>query len=79
MPAVPPSVEERLASAKAIAEALVGVPIVLTQQLLQNIGDVKGDSTTTVAQRVNQLRMLGEMTVRLGSRELSKRFGGRTK
>jgi hypothetical protein len=79
MPAVPPSVEERLASAKAIAEALVGVPIVLTQQLLQNIGDVKVDSTTTVAQRVNQLRMLGEMTVRLGSRELSKRFGGRTK
>jgi hypothetical protein len=79
MPAVPPSVEERLASAKAIAEALVGVPIVLTQQLLQNLGDVKVDSTTTVAQRVNQLRMLGEMTVRLGSRELSKRFGGRTK
>jgi hypothetical protein len=79
MPAVPPSVEERLASAKAIAEAMVGVPIVLTQQLLQNIGDVKVGNETTVAQRVNQLRMLGEMTVRLGSREISKRLGGRNK
>jgi hypothetical protein len=79
MPAVPPSVEERLASAKAIAEAMVGVPIVLTQQLLQNIGDVKVVNDTTVAQRVNQLRMLGEMTVRLGSREISKRLGGRNK
>jgi hypothetical protein len=79
MPAVPPSVEERLASAKAIAEAMVGVPIVLTQQLLQNIGDVKVGNDTTVAQRVNQLRMLGEMTVRLGSREISKRVGGRNK
>ena len=79
MPAVPPSVEERLASAKAIAEAMVGVPIVLTQQLLQNIGDVKVGNDTTVAQRVNQLRMLGEMTVRLGSREVSKRLGGRNK
>ncbi|MEY3133246.1 MAG: hypothetical protein RLZ29_1583 [Actinomycetota bacterium] len=79
MPAVPPSVEERLASAKAIAEAMVGVPIVLTQQLLQNIGDVKVGNDTTVAQRVNQLRMLGEMTVRLGSREISKRLGGRNK
>ena len=79
MPAVPPSVEERLASAKAIAEAMVGVPIVLTQQLLRNIGDVKVGNDTTVAQRVNQLRMLGEMTVRLGSREISKRLGGRNK
>jgi len=79
MPAVPPSVEERLASAKAIAEAMVGVPIVLTQQLLQNIGDVKVGNDTTVAQRVNQLRMLGELTVRLGSREISKRLGGRNK
>ena len=79
MPAVPPSVEERLASAKAIAEAMVGVPIVLTQQLLQNIGDVKVGNDTTVAQRVNQLRMLGEMTMRLGSREISKRLGGRNK
>ena len=79
MPAVPPSVEERLASAKAIAEAMVGVPIVLTQQVLQNIGDVKVGNDTTVAQRVNQLRMLGEMTVRLGSREISKRLGGRNK
>jgi len=79
MPAVPPSVEERLASAKAIAEAMVGVPIVLTQQLLQNIGDLKVGSNTTVAQRVNQLRMLGEMAVRLGSREISKRIGGRGK
>ena len=79
MPAVPPSVEERLASAKAIAEAMVGVPIVLTQQVLQNIGDVKVGNDTTVAQRVNQLRMLGEMTMRLGSREISKRLGGRNK
>ena len=51
----------------------------LTQQLLQNIGDVKVGSNTTVAQRVNQLRMLGEMAVRLGSREISKRIGGRGK
>lgn len=79
MPAVPPSVEERLASAKAIAEAMVGVPIVLTQQLLQNIGDVRISRDTTVAQRVTQLRTLGEMAVRLGSREISKRLGGRPK
>ncbi|MEY4401871.1 MAG: hypothetical protein RL072_1736 [Actinomycetota bacterium] len=79
MPAVPPSVEERLASAKAIAEAMVGVPIVLTQQLLQNIGDLRISRDTTVAQRVTQLRTLGEMAVRLGSREIAKRLGGRPK
>lgn len=79
MPAVPPSVDARLASAKAIAEALVGVPIVLTQQLLQNIGDIHVDRDTTVAQRLTQLRTLGEMAVRFGSREVGKRFGGRTK
>ena len=77
MPTVPPSVDERLASAKAIAEALVGVPIVITQQLLQNIGDIHVNRDTTVAQRLAQLRTLGEMVVRLGSREVGKRFGGR--
>lgn len=77
MPTVPPSVDERLASAKAIAEALVGVPIVITQQLLQNIGDIHLNRDTTVAQRLTQLRTLGEMAVRLGSREVGKRFGGR--
>lgn len=77
MPTVPPSVDERLASAKAIAEALVGVPIVITQQLLQNIGDIHLNRDTTVAQRLAQLRTLGEMAVRLGSREVGKRFGGR--
>jgi hypothetical protein len=77
MPTVPPSVDERLASAKAIAEALVGVPIVITQQLLQNIGDIHVNRDTTVAQRLAQLRTLGEMAVRLGSREVGKRFGGR--
>jgi hypothetical protein len=76
MPSVPPSVDERLASAKAIAEALVGVPIVLTQQLLQNIGDIHINRDTTVAQRLAQLRTLGEMAVRIGSREAGKRFGG---
>jgi uncharacterized protein YciW len=69
---------ERLASAKAIAEALVGVPIVLTQQVVQRIGDLGVGRDTTVAQRITQLRALGEMTVRLGSREISKRFGKRS-
>lgn len=70
------SINERLASAKAIAEALVGVPIVLSQQLIQNIGDIKLGGNITVEQRVAQLRSLGEMTVRFGTRELSKRIGG---
>lgn len=74
-----PSRNERLASAKAIAEALVGVPIVLTQQVLQNLGDIGVGENTTLAQRLNQLRMLGEMTVRFGSRELGKRIGGQRK
>jgi hypothetical protein len=68
---------ERLSSAKAIAEALVGVPIVITQQILQRVGDIGVGRDTTLAQRVAQLRTLGEMTVRLGTRELGKRFGGR--
>jgi uncharacterized protein YciW len=68
---------ERLASAKAIAEALVGVPIVITQQIVQRVGDIGVGRDTTLAQRVAQLRTLGEMTVRLGTRELGKRFGGR--
>jgi len=71
------SVNERLASAKAILEALVGVPIVVTQQIIQNIGDVHLNRETTVAQRVTQLRALGEMTVRMGSRAVGKRLGGR--
>jgi hypothetical protein len=70
------SVNERLASAKAVAEALVGVPIVLSQQLVQNIGDIKLGGEVTVGQRIAQLRSLGEMTVRFGTRELGKRFGG---
>jgi len=70
------SINERLASAKAIAEALVGVPIVLSQQLVQNIGDIKLGGEVTVGQRIAQLRSLGEMTVRFGTRELGKRFGG---
>ena len=74
-----PSRSERLASAKAIAEALVGVPIVLTQQVLQNLGDIGVGENTTLAQRLNQLRMLGEMTVRFGSREMGKRIGGQRK
>ncbi|MBJ7504816.1 MAG: hypothetical protein JHC86_03410 [Ilumatobacteraceae bacterium] len=74
-----PSRNERLASAKAIAEALVGVPIVLTQQVLQNLGDISVGENTTLAQRLSQLRMLGEMTVRFGSRELGKRIGGQRK
>jgi len=72
-------INERLASAKAIAEAVVGVPIVVTQQIIQNIGDVKLKGDSTVAQRVAQLRTLGEMVVRMGSRELGKRLGGRKK
>ena len=68
---------ERLASAKAIAEALVGVPIVITQQIVQRVGDIGIGRDTTLAQRMAQLRTLGEMTVRFGTRELGKRFGGR--
>ena len=74
---MPESRDERIASAKAIAEALVGVPIVLAQQVLQNIGDVSVGDNVTVAQRLNQLRALGEMTVRFGSREISKRISGK--
>ena len=70
------SINERLASAKAMAEALVGVPIVLSQQLVQNIGDIKLGGEVTVGERIAQLRSLGEMTVRFGTRELGKRFGG---
>ena len=70
------SFNERKASAKAIAEAIVGVPIVITQQVLQNIGDVHVGNNITVAQRLTQLRALGEMTVRLGSNALAKRMGG---
>ncbi|MEY3453035.1 MAG: hypothetical protein RL574_773 [Actinomycetota bacterium] len=68
---------ERLSSAKAIAEALVGVPIVITQHIVQRVGDIGVGRDTTLAQRVAQLRTLGEMTMRLGVRELGKRFGGR--
>lgn len=71
------STNERLASVKAIAEALVGVPIVITQQIVQRVGDISVGRDTTLAQRVTQLRTLGEMTVRLGTREFGKRFGGR--
>ena len=77
MPETPPSTNERLASAKAIAEAMIGVPIVVAQQIVQNVADLRIGRDTTVAARVNQLRMLGEMTVRLGSRELARRLGGR--
>jgi len=77
MPDTPPQVNERLASARAIAEAMIGVPIVVAQQILQNVGDLRIGSDTKVASRVNQWRMLGEMTVRLGSREIARRFGGR--
>lgn len=73
----PSGINERLASAKAIAEAMVGVPIVVTQQIIQNIGDVRLGKDVTVAQRISQLRTLGEMVVRMGSRELGKRIGGR--
>lgn len=73
---MPDSFDERIASAKAIAEALVGVPIVVTQQMLQNLGDVTVGNNVTVAQRLSQLRALGEMTVRFGTREISKRISG---
>ena len=73
---MPDSFDERIASAKAIAEALVGVPIVVTQQVLQNLGDVTVGNNVTVAQRLGQLRALGEMTVRFGTREISKRISG---
>ena len=63
---MPESRDERIASAKAIAEALVGVPIVLAQQVLQNIGDVSVGNNVTVSQRLNQLRALGEMTLQIG-------------
>jgi len=69
--------DARVASARAIAEALVGIPIVVTQQVIQNVGDLKVGGDTTVTQRVGQLRALGEMMVRLGAREAAKRLGGR--
>ena len=69
--------DARMATAKAIAEALVGIPIVVTQQVIQNVGDLKVGGNATVAQRVGQLRTLGEMMVRLGAREAAKRLGGR--
>lgn len=70
------SINDRLATARAVAEALVGIPIVLSQQLVQNIGDVRLNDETTVAQRVGQLRSLGEMVVRVGVRQARQRFGG---
>jgi hypothetical protein len=73
---MPESFDERIASAKAIAEALVGVPIVLAQQVMQNLGDISVGSNVTVVQRLSQLRALGEMTVRFGTREISKRISG---
>jgi len=77
MAPLPPSVDERLSSARAIVEAMVGVPIVIAQQTIQNIGDVKLGSDVTVAQRVAQLRSLGELAVRLGGREIGRRLGNR--
>ena len=73
---MPESRDERIASAKAIAEALVGVPIVLAQQVMQNLGDISVGGNVTVVQRLSQLRALGEMTVRFGTREISKRISG---
>jgi len=73
---MPESFDERIASAKAIAEALVGVPIVLAQQVIQNLGDVTVGNNVTLVQRLTQLRALGEMTVRFGTREISKRLSG---
>jgi hypothetical protein len=73
---MPESFDERIASAKAIAEALVGVPIVLAQQVIQNLGDVTVGNNVTLVQRLAQLRALGEMTVRFGTREISKRISG---
>ena len=75
-PVTQEATNERLASARAIAEALIGVPIVLSQQLMQNIGDIKVSNDVTLEQRIAQLRNLGEMTVRFGTRQLGKRFGG---
>jgi hypothetical protein len=72
-------IDERLASARAIVEAMVGTPIVIAQQTIQNIGDVKIGRDVTVAQRVGQLRSLGEMVVRMGGREISRRLGNRSK
>ena len=73
---MPESFDARIASAKAIAEALVGVPIVLAQQVIQNLGDVTVGNNVTLVQRLTQLRALGEMTVRFGTREISKRISG---
>jgi hypothetical protein len=70
-------IDERLASARAIVEAMVGMPIVIAQQTIQNIGDATFGSDVTVAQRVVQLRSLGEMVVRMGGREISRRLGKR--
>jgi len=50
---------------------------VVIQQAVQNVGDLRVGGDTTLAQRVAQLRTLGEMTVRLGAREAGQRLGGR--
>lgn len=67
---------ERLATARAIIDALVGIPIVVTQQVVQNVGDVRLNGDTTVAQRVSQLRNLGEMVVKVGVRQVRARLDG---
>lgn len=67
---------ERLATARAIVDALVGIPIVVTQQVVQNLGDVRLNGETTVAERVSQLRNLGEMVVKVGVRQLRARLDG---
>lgn len=68
------AVNERLATARAIVDAFVGIPIVVTQQVVQNVGDVRLNDETTVAQRVSQLRSLGEMVVKVGVRQARARF-----
>lgn len=68
------SLRGRVATTRAVAEALVGIPIVLGQQVVQNIGDVRLGNDTTVAQRLAQLRALGEMVVRLGVRQARSRI-----
>ncbi len=68
------TVNERVATARAIVEALVGIPIVVAQQVVQNVGDVRLNDETTVAQRVSQLRNLGEMVVKVGVRQARARF-----
>ena len=58
----------------AIAEAIVGVPIVVSQRLAQRISDSQIFDSRRAQQKLAGARLVGMMTVRFGSREIVKKI-----